>query len=257
VLHRVIAGGIVIFWAVMTWELARMQLFPGKSGQMTVPVEHVIHLMFVHEQASDLVVSDAHERIGALHLQPHRAPASAGAPAEDSLNGSGSIAIKGPGANGQHFNFRWTMSLGDHEEEVRQFDFTATLSAPSQKTPALVIVCDGSPRADHYHYQVRSGTAVLFEDTGTLAALLNNPSLRALGFNAATITALSRQQADSVKIDAHRGVLHANGEDLETYDVTIRDGDAFESTVQFSQLGQVLAATAFAGYSLRDESLAP
>jgi hypothetical protein len=52
VLHRAIVSGIVIFWAIMTWELARMQLFPGKSGQMAVPVEHVIHLMFIHEQAA-------------------------------------------------------------------------------------------------------------------------------------------------------------------------------------------------------------
>jgi hypothetical protein len=104
---------------------------------------------------------------------------------------------------------------------------------------------------------VRSGTAVLFEDAGTAASLLNNPSLRALGFNPAAMTALGQQQAASIKVDAHRGILHANGEDLETYDVTVRQGDAFESTVQFSQLGQVLAASTFAGYSLRDESLAP
>ncbi len=257
-LHRAIVSGIVIFWAIMTWELARMQLFPGKSGQMAVPVEHVIHLMFIHEQASDLVISDAHEQIGSLHLLPHRSPAGAGAAAaQDTLSGSGSIAVKGTGVSGQHLNFRWTMSLGDHEEAVRQFDFTATLFVPNQKTPAVVLEVDGSPPADHYHYQVRNGPAVLFEDSGTVASLLNNPSLRALGFNPASIIALGRQQADAVKMDAHRGVLHANGEDLETYDVTIRESDSLESTFQFSQLGQVLAATTFAGYSLRDESLTP
>ena len=267
VLYRLVAAAILLFWLVMTGLLVRTECFPGGSDLLPVPPNKLFMLMFLHEEASDLVLFQDRERLGNLQLQPHRFPASAG-PARDLLTINGSTLLHLPGLDSQHLTFRANLELDD-QNAVRHFELTSTISeltpnvlrrsgAPLPKPPpSLVIAIDGQPLLNHYHYAVRRGTAPPLEQAGTPAELLDQPELRALGLSPAVLSGLLRQQGASTEVTARRGVLRGKGEDIETYDVTIRQAETVAATVQLSQLGQILAVKTAAGYSLLDETLAP
>jgi hypothetical protein len=269
VLYRLAAGAIILFWLVMTGLLVRTECFPGTSDLLPVPPGRLFTLMFLHEQASDLVLFRDQERLGDLHLQPHRFPPSAG-PARNLLTLNGSTILNLPGLETRHLTFRANLEIDD-QSAVRHFEFTATVSVltpntlgrsgtlPPKPAPNLVIVLDGEPLLNHYHYAMRQGEALLAEQAGSPAELLDQPELRDLGLNPALLSGLARQQGASTQVTARRGVWPGKGkvEDIETYDVTIRQADTVAATVQLSQLGQVLAIKTAAGYSLLDESLAP
>ena len=266
-LYRLAAAAIFLFWLVMTGLLVRTECFPGSSDLLPVPTNKLFTLMFVHEQASDLVLFQDRARIGNLHLQPHRFPPSVG-PARDLLTLNGSTLLHLPGLESQHLTFRANFEMDD-QNAVRHFELTATISeltpaslrqtgTPLPKPPpSLVIALDGQPALNHYHYAVRRGDSLEAEQAGTPAELLDQPELRGLGLSPAVLSGLLRQQGASTTATARRGVLRGKGEDIETYDVTIRQAETVAATVQLSQLGQILAVKTAAGYSLLDESLAP
>ena len=255
-LYRAAAVGIVLFWLVMTGLLVRMEWFPGASDLLPVPVNHLFKLMFLHEQVSDLVLFHDQERIGDLHLEPRRlSPAGTGA-GRNSLTAIGSMLLDLPGLELQHLTLHCVMNLDDGNT-VERFELTGTLHDAKQNSSSLVVTIGGEPPRSHYHYQVRRGDDILAEQDGTPAAILDQPQLESIGMTPALLDALGRRQAAATKMTARRGVLHTKGENIETYDVTIRQGDSVEATVQISQLGQILAAKTFAGYSLLDESLSP
>ena len=64
-------------------------------------------------------------------------------------------------------------------------------------------------------------------------------------------------QAATTTLAAHRGLLHINDEDIETFVVTIHQGEGMDIAIHVNQLGQILAVKTFLGYDLYDESLAP
>ena len=250
----------------MTGLLVRMEFFPGSSDLLPVPVDHLFKLMFLHERPSDLVLFQDQERIGNLHLQPHRFPPGTNA-ARNLLAVTGAMTLRLPGLDTHYLTLRGAVELDDRDA-ARHFELTATVHEPVQNTPrhpvagaqksgsSLVIVLDGEPVHGHYHYAVRQDTAVLAEQSGTAAELLDQPELRGIGLSPAVIGGLVAQQAASTETTARRGVLHGKGEDLETYDVTVRQADSVVATVQLSQLGQIMAVKTAAGYSLLDESVA-
>jgi hypothetical protein len=267
VFYRVAALGIILFWLVMTGLLVRMECFPGTSDLLPVPVEHLFKLMFLHEQPSDLILFQDQERIGDLHLQPHRFPRNAGA-ARNVLAITGSMILDLPGFESRHLTLRGVFELDDRDA-ARHFELTATVHEPSQNLPArpgaasqktapsLVIAFDGEPPHGRYHYAIRRGDALLAEQSGPPATLLDQPELRSIGVGPVVLAALAQQLAVSTQLTARRGVFLSKGEEMETYDVAVRQGEALEATIQLSQLGQILAVKTSAGYSLLDESMAP
>lgn len=274
VLYRGVAAGIILFWLVMTGLLVRLELFPGRSGLLPVPVDHVFKLMFLHEQVSDLVILRDQARLGDIQLQPHRfQPAAAAGPAgadseRNLLVVTAALLLQFPGVPDQHVTLRGKLSLND-QDAVQRFDFTASLHDPKQKSSTCVIVLDGEPPRGRYHYKVTQEIThetagkttreekFVAEQTGTPSELLDQPELRNLGINPAVLSSAAQQQSLTTQVAAYRGVLPTKGEDIETYDVTIRQADTLAATVQLSQLGQILAVQTFAGYSLLDESLVP
>ena len=54
---RFLSISIVLFWLTMTGLLVRMELWPNHSSLRSIPIEHVAKLMWLHEQASDLIVT--------------------------------------------------------------------------------------------------------------------------------------------------------------------------------------------------------
>jgi hypothetical protein len=267
VLYRFAGVAIVVFWLVMTGLLVRMEWFPGTSELLPVPVDHLFKLMFLHEQTSDLVLCQDQDRIGDLTLQPHRFPPNAGV-ARNLLTITGSMVLNLPGWDTRHLTLRGAFELDDHDNAQR-FELTATVhepvrsasmsqGEPSQRSqPSMVIVFGGEPIDSRYHYQVRDGDRIVAEQSGTPETLLDQPDLRSVGISPAVLSALVHQQAASTEVTARRGVLQNKGEDIDTYDVTLRQGDTVVATIQMNQLGEVLSVNTSFGYSLLAKSLEP
>ncbi len=238
--YRALTVGIVLFWVAMTVLLVRLEMVPGESEMLPVPTAFVWRLVFKHEEASDLGLYDGRQRLGSLHLQPRR-QTGAGGPFYQ-LTATGAFALDLPGLGGQRMVFHGTLDLNE-QEAVEHVDLAANFRPPRQT--GLTVVLDGRPALGQWHYAIRRGENVLKENSGSVESLLDDPDLR------------GRQQAAAATITARHGTLHMHAEDVETYVVTIRQGDGLESSIHLNQLGQILAVKTFLGYDLYDEAFAP
>ncbi len=256
--YRVFAAGIVVFWLLMGTLLIRTELFPDRGSSLPVPVDYVGHLVFRHEQPSDLILYSQKRRMdGSFHLQPKRLSVSAdGKTASGNLVMlSGNFLLTLPGLSGQRVIFHGSLELDDHEQ-VRRVDLSLSLHEPKQNTPGVSLHLAGSPAENQWRYQVAQGTQTLREGSGTPEEILDKLELRAYGIDARTLSRLG-PQASATTLTAHRGVLRINDEDIEDFEVTVHQGEGMETAIHVNQLGQVLAVKTFLGYDLYDETLSP
>lgn len=256
-LYRLFAAGIVVFWMVMGTLLVRTELFPERSNSLPVPTEYVGHLFFRHEQPSDLLLYAQKRRIdGNFHVQPKRLPSSDGkAPAGNLLNITGNFMLTLPVAARQRVVFHGDLEMDDHEE-IRRVDLSISLHEPKQNTPGVTLHLDGRPADNQWHFQVTQGTVTLREGNGTPEQILDTLALRSYGIDARVFSRVG-SQSPATSVTAHRGVLRVNDEDIETFVVTIHQGDNVDTVIHVSPLGQILAVKTFLGYDLYDETLAP
>ena len=268
VFYRTLVTGIVLFWLVMIGLLVRVELFPDKGDLLPVPLTHVAKLIFMHQQPSDLVLYNAQRvRLGTLHLQPQREKSAASdGVVLNILDGTGATTLNLPGLPSQRMTFHFSLKFSE-AEELKHFEWAASIrtlnlgAARKNTDPSLGIEFDGTPALDQFHYLVRRDKVVEKEASGTSETLLADPDLSFLGFDPRAV--IERWQPDrrgaagQLAVTAHRGTLRFNGEDIETYVISLKYADSLESTVHVSQLGQVLSVKTFAGYNLYDEALNP
>ena len=257
-IYRALAAAIAVFWALMMALLVRVELFSGSSDLLPVPVGYVWKLMFLHDQSSDLVLYAQRQRLGSFHLQPRRLPTGTdgtGGPIR-LLSGSGGLSLSLPGMNPQNVVLRGSLEL-DETDTLQRFEVNASFHEPRQNTPGWTLQIDGRPSREQWHYQVRSGDTFMQENSGPSSILLDALNLHSLGIDPRSLLETARQQAAASQVTARRGVLHMNGDDIESFIVTMKQGDALENTIYVSQLGQILAVKTFAGYDLYDDSLTP
>ena len=222
---------------------------------MALPPAYVWKLMFLHEEVSDLVIYNGRQRLGSLHLQPHHA--SAGVPVGmHILTGYGNFVVDLPGVPRQNAAFHGSLELDEHNDAQR-FKLAAVLRQPKQKDAGITLELEGSPSTGRWHYAVRQGADLLREGTGTVPELLDAPELRELPFDPRNLLRAEQEQAARLTVSARRGKLSMNGDDIDTFVVTLRDGNGLENTLNVNPLGQVLAVRTFAGVSLLDEALSP
>ena len=69
-LHRALAALIVLFWLTMTALLVHRELYPEKSTLRSVGLEHVLKLVFLHQQPSLLGIHYDGSAVGHLRLHP-------------------------------------------------------------------------------------------------------------------------------------------------------------------------------------------
>ena len=263
--HRALITGIILFWLVLTGLFLRVELFPERGDLLPVPIPYIAKLIFLHQQPSDLFLYLKKERLGNIHLVPQLAkdPEDPSRGMVEPVGCTGAVAVRVPGVPYKRATFRFNAEL-TRRQEMRSFECVITMHNPQQKAEdVMTLQFDGHPPRDHYHYAVRHGTVTIKENSGTVAALLDDPDLQVFPFDPRALInqALSGAEgpgaAGRTSLHAHRGPLHFNGEDLETYVVAIRLADSLESTIHVSQLGQILAVRTFAGYDLYDEALTP
>ncbi len=256
--YRVFVAGIVGFWLLMGTMLVRTELFPNRGNRLPVPVDYVGGLIFRHEEASSLALYSQKRRLdGSFHLQPKRLPTSAGGKTliGNLLSLSGNFLLSLPGLAGQRVVFHGGLEVGDHEQ-VQRVDFSVSLHEPKQNTSSVTLHLDGRPADNQWHYQITQGTVTLREGSGTPAELIDQLDLRGYGVDSRVFSQVGTRVA-ATTLSAHRGLLRISDEDIETFVVTVHQGDGMDTEIHVNQFGQVLAVKTFLGYDLYDESLAP
>ena len=189
-----------------------------------------------------------------LNLQPRRL--GSGETETHQLTGSGSFALNLPGLLNQRLVLHGTFDF-NAREELQHIEIALGLHQPRQNVPGTTFLLDGSPALDQWHYSLHRGNMVLKESAGRFAQLLDDPDLHALGFDPKLVGELSHQQASGTTITARHGTLRINGEEVETYLVTVQQAGGLESTVHLNQLGQILAVKTFLGYDLYNDEFTP
>ena len=256
--YRALVGGIIFFWLWMTVLLARVTWFPDSSEPIPVPTSYLWKLVFLHEEPSDLVVYNQRQRLGNLHLQPHRqvTVTDGGDRTVRQLTAVGGFSLDLPWTGRQNVIMHGSMDLGEHDE-VLKLRLSAVFHDPKPTAPGTTLEIDGSPETGRWHYVAQKGSETLDERTGTIAELLDRPELRAVGFDAATLARVQQEQASHVTVAARHGKLRVNHEEIDTYVLTAKDANGLESSVHLNQLGQVLAVKTFAGLELLDGAINP
>ncbi len=267
VFYRTFIAGIVLFWLVMTGLLVRVEMFPDKGDLLPVPVAHVGRLVFLHQQPSALVLyNPQRQRLGTVQLEPQRTRDASGERFINVLRGTGNTVLSLPGLPNGRMTYTFQVQWND-AQQLQSFDWSATLhtpknlQSPDQREPAWGIKFDGRPPLNQFHYLIRRDDAVEKEASGTPAELLADPDLAVLGFDPRTIMeqvqARQTGAASQVAVTAHRGSLHFNGDEVETFVLNARYADSLDTTIHVSQLGQILMVKTFTGYDLYDDTLTP
>lgn len=239
----------------MTGLLLRSELIGGAGNNLAVPPAHVFKQIFLHEQPSDLAFYRQRQRLGLFHVQPRRDPPEPANGASHSLMINGGSTLDLFGLPNERIVMRATVDL-DAQQAVRHFEMSASFREPRQKEPSLGIVVDGAPPANHYHYIIRRGDVVQQERAGTPEELLDDPALLGFGFDPKAILHQATAQAGAgATVRARRSTMPFNGEMIDTYLVTF--SGMFETTMQTTEQGQILAIQTGAGYDFYDETITP
>ena len=256
--YRALVLGIIVFWCWTTARLVRTELLPTGVEATPVPIAYLWKLVFLHEEPSDLVLYNQQQRLGNLHIEPHRHALNVdgSSSSNHAITAIGGFSVELPWAARQNIVLHALLKLDEHEQ-MQRLEISAVFHEPKQRNAGTTVTLDGSSSTGLWHYAVRQGDTLIKEQTGTVATLLDTPELRSLGFDPATFARIQQQQLAKASVSVHRGTLSMHGDDLDTYVVSFKDGNGLEATMHLNQLGQILAVKTFAGIELLDGALTP
>ena len=253
-LCRALAVLITGFWLTMIGLLIRKEAGPGDSALRAVPVGHVIKLLLMHEQPSDLNIYNGKLPLGHLRIHPQM-PTGGRARL---IAFVGDLHVMLPGMERQRVTWDGELEL---EKNLATRRFTMGLTwreptmrnAPASRIQITVVPAENrltwtllssDPRGDEPH------TSTL-DDAGLQRALREiDPSLQTL-FQSQT------RSITPPVIRALQSSMLIHGERIDTYLVTIAQSGQTLLEFDVSQLGQILRAKSLIGYSLAPDDLVP
>lgn len=247
---RLAAVLITAFWVIMWALLIRTELEPEGAALREVPVEHVLKLMFHHQQASDLALRAEGKLIGQLRLLPRVLPDSK----TRVLGFSGSLQLRLPGATRQRFS--WTGE--SHFSSVlalQRLDFDLTVHQGGQLDQAdseLTFAYDAGTK--QARYVVKTGQVVIDrrEFAATEAGLTD--LIKQAGLDPSMMqTVNSKASGTPPKITAQRSTFRIHSEEIETLLLSVEYNEQTMLQVHVSQLGQVLHAKTVLGWTLESD----
>ena len=250
-LYRALAFLIICFWLTMTGLLIRKEAGPGDSALREVPVGHVVKLLLMHEQPSDLNIYSGKKRVGYMRLHPqmHKGDRSR------VIAFVGNLQIMLPGLERQRVAWSGEIEL-EKTLATRRFTVSLALSDPAarKKTPAYGAQIIIAPAENLLTWTPLDGQPHTYtlDDAGLQTALreMGEPELLAM------LQGQTRTMTPPV-IRAHLSSMLIRGERIDTYLVTIVQSGQTLLGFDVSQLGQILRAKTLIGYSLAPEDLVP
>ena len=242
---RFFAVVITLFWLVMTALLLRLEIHPERSRLLDVPVSHVIRLMLAREQQSLLTIKENGAPCGTLMIQPGSSPAGG------AFEISGSMSIRLPMWNGQRISWSGGVEL-DPALATRGFHVSFLLRNPAYRFALENRTSDRAVR-----YEVRDGERLLTRGSVSLDNPKAPPEMEALGLDANAVIAFRKSFGGGAApvFTAKQTELPVHGEQIEVFQITMRQGETTLGDAFVSQLGQVLLVKTALGYTLSAEGL--
>ncbi len=253
-LYRALALLVVGFWLTMAGLLIRKEAGPGDSALREVPVGHVIKLLLMHEQPSDLNIYSGKMCVGHLRIHPqmHAGDRSR------VIAFIGDLQLMMPGLERQRVQWDGEIEL-EKTLATRRFTMGLTLRDPTtHNAPASRIQITAAPPENLLTWTLLSGDqpgdephTYTLDEAGLQRALREiDPSLPTL------LQSQTRSMAPPV-VRALQSSMLIHGERIDTYLVTIEQSGQTLLEFDVSQLGQILRAKTLIGYSLAPNDLAP
>jgi len=241
VAYRIFSGVIVLFWCVMTFLLVRVIVSPESAGLLDVPVSHVVKMVFLGGQTSDLSIYQNGRTTGSFSLRPETPLPGGGR----TLLFSGNLALALPFMARQRVVWQGALRMDD------KFQLGPCQGVVGVRDSPNSLRLEYSP--DHpLRCQIKGangGGTFALDDAGAAEAL------HALGVDATAVEGV-RKSVGKPEITARRSFLKVRNEKIEAYQVAIRQGDAPLAEIYVSQLGQILFVHTSFGYTLGSEDIA-
>ena len=253
-LYRAAAILVTGFWLTMIGLLIRKEAGPGDSALREVPVGHVIKLLLMHEQASDLNISNGKMHLGNLRIHPqmHKGDRSR------VIDFVGNLQIMVPGLERHRVDWSGEIEL-EKTLATRSFHLALTMRDPTQRNTVgyraeITIV----PAENQLTWTQQIGQSppdephtYTLDDAGLQRALREiDPALLEM------LQSQTRSMTPPV-IKALQSSMLIHGERLDTYLVSIEQSGQTLLEFDVDQLGHILRAKTLIGYSLSPYDLVP
>jgi len=224
--------------------LARLETHPESTDILNVPVSYVMRVMFKHGQQSLLSVREENGKpVGSIALHP-----SITAPDGRALRFSGAFSARWPEAARQRINFNGTIDM-DKALRVLAFHGDVTM-----QHPGFHLAVAGDTVRNFLAYEADPGNAQgsAWQTLPLDGAAIEPALLRSVGINPGALP-ISMPNVSPPDVTAREAQISLNGEQLEVYQVTIREGTATIADIYISQMGQIVQAKTNFGYVLSAE----
>ena len=247
-LSRAVSIFIVLFWLTMTALLVRKEARPDDSALREIPVSHVVNLLFLHEQVSELNIVSEKLRLGHLRIQPHVNKETAARLIEF----SGYLHFPVPGGARQSVAWSGVWEL-EKSLMTRRFQLNVTMHDPAEVRGEFVIL----PAANRAHYELRTSTGIIEQQDYSLDEAGLRDVLQFLGVDPMMLPSKPVHNAPPPLIKALQSSMEIHGEHLDTYFITIEHNEQRLLEFHVSQLGQILRAKTILGYNLAPDDITP
>lgn len=248
-LYRTLAILIVGFWLVMTGLLVRTELVPDATRLREVPMFHVVKLLFLHEQPSDLQVFSDNLRVGDLRIHPRTDPDTQ----QRRIEFSGNLQLHFPAPTRQRFAWDGAFEL-DRLGKLQLFRFG--LSTQESTKARMDLLINPLSRRALFTMQQRGG--IREEQEYTLDENGANEVFAQLGIDPAIVKSVhGRAAALAPTLSARQSTLRIHGERVETYLISVTQNEHVLADIHVSQLGQVLKVKTAFGYTLVPQDVVP
>jgi len=252
-IHRFTIAAIVFFWLLMNGALVRLVIDPGQSGIMTIPVEHVLKQVFLHEQTSSLVIYQGARRVGGLTLQPRRFEAER----KCLVDFTGNLLLQIPFVGQQPFSWRGTAELDDaYALRVLRLHVDA-------RSPSVVTDLEINRKKEVVSYTVQYDQDDAFSDTVPLSREGVLGALKTFGIDPTLLEEMAAGAArpgkagPAVELTARQSQVRIHNERVQAFRLAVRQENSPLVEVDISQLGQVLNVKTAYGFSLSPEETLP
>jgi hypothetical protein len=250
-LYRSLTALIVVFWLTMTALLIRSELRPADSRMREIPASHVLKLLFLHEQPSELNIRYERDTVGRLRVHPQVRK-------EDGMRVvefAGNVQVSVPGLT------RERVSWDGAVEMTRLLEMRQVRLGLSFRTPVnFRIEITHDPVAKKGRYELRSGDQVVGTreyviDGGGLESLFKQLEIPPEMFAMMQSALQSAGPPQPLEISARQSSVDLQGDKIDSCLVTFRQNGQTLGEVHVSQLGQVLRATTLLGYTFSPDEV--
>ena len=246
-LNRLAAVLIVVFWGVMWGLLVKSELEPEEAALREVPVEHVLKLMFHHQQPSELIINSDGKMIGHLRLIPRVQENE-----ERLLEFSGGLQLRVPAAERQRLSWSGESTL-TKELDLKTLAITVIMHTATEGATNSRLIFDFDAATKKGRYELRSGTMTFdkqeFEAT---EEGIRNLADR-VGVGTTLMPAISSKSSAPPVIKARRASFKMDDDEMDTLLLTVEYNEQTMLQVHVSQLGRVLHAKTILGWTLETD----